>query len=251
MFITLEKHACFWNKKMTWANSGRPLVWNSSRGWSQLHFLALTPLPCLKAWTGTVVGPQQDSYKNIVSKLRKLARFLQDWIWSSLGTKITDGAISSGKAFYLVPPSLPLSLLPSSFLLFSSGHSLVRRLEEDLQASVLACYRVDSEDQTRISRPDKCPYTLSIPLALKNFLKLIFHSKQCQGHTFLTGTHVFKDVGRWILTHPVCPPCLVICFRSHQVFRTVNSVLTIRPQFWGFIDFWGIHFQSLVRRLEF
>lgn len=115
MFITLEKHACFWNIKMTWANWNRPLVWNSSRGWSQLHFLALMPLPCLRAWTGTAAGPQQDSYKNIVSKLRKLARFLQDWIWSGLGTKITDGAISSGKAFYLLPPSLPLFLL--SFLL--------------------------------------------------------------------------------------------------------------------------------------
>lgn len=153
--------------------------------------------------------------------------------------------------FIWFPHPFLFPFCPSSFLLFSSGHRLVWRLEEDLQESVLACYRVDSEDQTWISRPDKYPYTLSIPLALNNFLKLIFHSKQCQGHPFLTGTHVFKDVGRWILTHPVCPPCLVICFLSHQVFRTVNSVLTVRPQFWGFIDFWGIHFQSLVRRLEF
>lgn len=70
-------------------------------------------LPCLRTWTRVLVGPQQGSYKPEVSKSRKRARFLQDWISWGPGTQLTDGAASHGKAVYLVPPSL---LLPPPFL---------------------------------------------------------------------------------------------------------------------------------------
>lgn len=107
------------------------------------------------------------------------------------------------RRFIWFPHPFLFPFCPSFFLLFSSAHRLVWREEEDLQESVLACYHVDSGDQTRISRPDKCPYTLSIPPALNNLLKLIFHSKQSQGYPFLTGTQVSKDVV-WVNPNTSC-----------------------------------------------